>query len=130
MALHRPAHIGRRVTGSDGDGNVGCFAARGLDVMAQSDQGRAQVAVDVVGECLQRRHIKDATALRLRGHGLGGQPVEAPKEGGQGLAAAGRRGHEDVAARRDFLPAAFLHVRGAGERGFEPVPRSRREEVE
>ena len=77
-----------------------------------------------------RRHIQDATALRLHGHRLYAQAVETPQKGGERLAAAGGRRHEDVAAGRHLAPAAFLDGGRLGEGGAEPVPRGGRKEVE
>src|SRR5450756_2711363 len=59
------------------------------------DQRRAQVALDVGGEGLQRRHVEHPTALGwVLGYGLGDQPVEGPQEGGEGLAGTRRSHHE------------------------------------
>src|SRR6266566_2049187 len=114
VALHRAAHLGRGVAGADGRRDVRRHPAATLDLVADAHQRRAQVAVDVVGESLQRRYIKDATALRLGGHGFRRQAVDAPQEGSQGLPAPGGCGHQDVAARGHLAPASFLDLTRLG----------------
>src|SRR5229473_2246511 len=130
MPLHGAAHLGWRVAGADGGGDIRGDAAAGLDLVANPDQRRAQVAVDVVGESLQRRHIKDATALGLGRRGLGGEAIEAPQEGSQRLAAPGGGGHEDVAAGSHLPPATLLDLGRFGEGGAKPIPGRRRKEIE
>src|SRR5207244_9544042 len=51
-------------------------------------------------------------------------------KGGECLAAARRRRHEDVAACRHFLPAPLLDRCWFGERRAKPVANGRREEIE
>ena len=57
---------------------------------ADPAQRRAQVALDVVGERLQRRDVDEPGARRRR-RGSAAEAVEAPQERGQRLARAGRR---------------------------------------
>ena len=130
MALHRAPGVSGCVAGADGRVDVGRRPRPMPRAAADAHQRRPQVAVDVVGEGLHRGHIKDATALPLRRHRLGHEAVEAPEEGGQRLAAAGRGGHERVPPGGHLLPAALLDVGRPGEGGAEPVPSRRREEVE
>src|SRR6266851_9596672 len=91
VTLHRATYLGRRVAGADGRGDLGRDGAGRLDLVADTYEWRAQVAVDVVGERFQRRHIKDATPLRLGRRRLRRKAIEAPQECGQRLAAAGGR---------------------------------------
>ena len=105
--LHRGAVALRRVAGAHRDRDVGPDAA----------QRRAQVTVDVVAERLERRHVDEP---RVVGR-LAAQPVEAPEEGRERLAAAGRRRDEHVLAARDRRPGLRLGRRRALERAFEPV---------
>ncbi len=130
VALHRAAHLVRGVAGADGGRDIRRHPAAALDLVADAHQRRAQVAVDVVGERLQRRHIKDATALRVGRHGFRRQAVDAPQEGSQGLAAPGGCGHQDVAARGHLAPASFLDLRRLHEGAAKPVSRGRRKEIE
>ena len=48
--------------------------------------------------------------------------VDAPEEGGKGLAGAGRGADQGVVAAGDRLPAPRLGRRRAGEGGLEPAP--------
>ena len=130
MAFHGAAHLGRGVAGADGGVDLRRDAPGGLDLVADPDQRRAQVAVDVVGERLQGRYIKDATAFAIGRHGLGGETVEAPQERRQGLAAPGGRGHEDMPARGNLAPTALLDLGRLREGGPKPVPGGRRKEIE
>ncbi len=130
VALHRPPDLGRRVAGADRDRDVWRLESLRLHLVADADERRAEVAVDVVRERLQRRHVKDATSLRVDRHRLRRQAVEAPQKRRQGLAAPGRSRHQDVAAGRHLLPAALLDGGRRGEGGAKPVAHRRREEVE
>ena len=125
VALHRAPSVCRRVPGSNRDCDLGRHQALALHLAPDSDQGRAQVAVDVVGERLQGRHIKDAAALAVGGHRLAGQPVEAPQEGGQRLAAPRRRRHQHMPPGRHLPPASLLDGGRLGEGGAKPVAHGR-----
>jgi hypothetical protein len=59
--------------------------------------------------------LADQTAMRE-------EAVERPQEGGQCLAAAGRRGDQHVLAGGDDRPAALLHRRRRREVAGEPAP--------
>ena len=86
------AVLGRRVAGPTGDRDVRGGLAQALGGEGDPGQRRAQVALDVVGQRLERRDVQDAD----RAGGLAGgrrrrvrrQPVERPEEGSEGLAAA------------------------------------------
>src|SRR6266852_5889936 len=130
VALHRPAHLGRRGAGADGGSYIRRDGAGRLDLVADTDEWRAKVAVDVVGERFQRRHIEGATPLRLGRRRLRRKAIEAPQECGQRLATAGGRGHEHVAARGDLTPAALLDLGRLRESIAKPVPGRRCKEVE
>ncbi len=112
-AAHGGALALRRVAGADRDGDVGADPA----------QRRAQVAVDVIGERLQRRDVDQPRVRR----GLTRQPVEPPQEGGQRLAAARGRGDEHVLAGGDRGPRLLLRGRRGFERTLEPVTDGRSE---
>ena len=113
-AAHRRAVALRRVAGADRDREVGPDPA----------QRRAQVALDVVGERLQRRDVDQARVLSA---GSTGEPVEAPQEGGERLARAGGRGDEHVLAGGDGRPGLRLGRGRRLERALEPVAYGRRE---
>ena len=90
---------------------------------ADARERRAQVALDVVVERLERRDVEHAQALARLRH----EAVEEPQEGGERLARARRRAHEHVLARRDRRPAQRLSGRRRAERALEPAPCVRRE---
>ena len=69
-------------------------------------QRRAQVAVHVVDERLERRDVQHAQAAQRVGRDrLGHQAVEAPQERGERLARPGGRADQRVRARGDGRPA-------------------------
>ena len=117
--------LGRRVAGPAGDRDVGHGLAEALRGQGDAGQRGAQVALDVVGQRLERRDVQDADgAGRLAGGRrarVRGEPVEGPEERGQGLAAPRRGVDERVLAAGDRLPAAGLGVGGRLEAGPEPV---------
>ena len=78
-------------------------------------QRRAQVALDVVGQGLERADVEHADRP-LRRCRLGHEPIEAPQEGGEGLAAAGRGMDQGVRAAADRAPAELLGAGRLGER--------------
>ena len=82
---------------------------------------RAQVALDVDGERLERRDVEHAAALRLVGRRLEHQPVERPQERRQRLAAAGRREDQRRFAARNRRPAALLRRGRLREHRVEPL---------
>src|SRR5581483_961136 len=102
--------------GSDGDAHV----------RAEPGQRPAEVALDVVIERLQRRHVEDAQPLARRS----GEPVERIQEGGERLSGAGRRLDQHVSAGRDRGPAELLRGRRRRERALEPGARRRRKDVQ
>ncbi len=112
-AAHRGALALGRVAGAHGD----------LEVGADPAQRRAEVAVDVVAERLERRDVDEA---RVVGR-FAAQTVEAPEERGERLAAAGRGGDEHVLAAGDRRPRLRLGGRGSFERALEPVADGGRE---
>src|SRR5450756_214823 len=119
---------GRGVAGPHADHDLRHRETEARRRLPDPDQRRAQVALDVGGEGLQRRHVEHPTALGwVLGYGLGDQPVEGPQEGGEGLAGTRRSHHERVLARPDRGPCPGLGRRGLGERPGEPRPGGRRE---
>ncbi len=120
-AGERPALVGRGVAGAHRDGDVGLGQAEAGRRVPDADEGAAQVALDVDGERLHRRDVQDAAAPQpLLGDGLGGEPVEGPEEGRQGLARAGGGDDEGVLAAADRLPRAGLGGGGGTEAPPEP----------
>ena len=82
---------------------------------------RDEVAVDVVGERLQRRDVDDPRTPLAVGRGVRDEPVDAPEERGERLARAGRRADQRVLAGGDRRPRLRLRRGRLGERAGEPV---------
>ena len=107
---HPPALVGRRVAGAHADRELG----------VQSGKRAPQVPLDVVVERLERGDVEQAQAST----GRLVQPIDAGKEGGEGLAGSGRGLDEDVPAARDRRPAELLRARRLGKCTLEPAPSS------
>ncbi len=86
----------------------------------------AQVALDVVVQCLQRRDVEQAQPCA----GRAVQAIDRPEERGQRLPGAGRCLDQDVLAARDRRPALHLRGRRRGEGLLEPGPCRRREHAQ
>jgi hypothetical protein len=94
-------------------GEVAVFLGGGEDLR----QRVLEVALDVVGQRLQRGDVEDVgVVLELAGYGLAGELIEAPEEGRERLARAGGRREQDVLARGDGRPRPALHRRGVAKR--------------
>ena len=79
--------------------------------------GRAQVALDVDGQRLERADVEHpAAAQRVVGDGRGGQPVEGGQERGERLARAGRARRPGCARRRRRPPTRRPGPRSAPRR--------------
>ena len=118
---------GRRVAGAQGDGDVGRRLTQALRGEFDAHQRRLEVALDVVGERLERRDVQHATApLGVGGGWLRRQPIDAPQERRQRLARPRRGLDERVLAAGDGLPTLRLGGRGRAECVVEPLARRRR----
>jgi hypothetical protein len=126
--------VGGGIAGADPDRDVGCGLAEALRGERDAGERRAEVALHVVRERLERRHVQDADAAAVLARGLraglGDEAVEGPEERGERLAAAGGRMDERVPAVRDRVPAAVLRLRRLLERAPEPLAHGRAEAVE
>ena len=101
--------LGGRVAGAHADRDVRGLPAEPLRGEPDARHGCPQVAVDVVDQRLEGRHIQHPEARqRVVGRGLTHEPVEAPQERSECLAAAGGRTDERVPAGRDGGPALCL----------------------
>ncbi len=109
-----------RVAGADGDGRRDVRLSEALGDLRDAGQRRAQVALDVDRERLERRHVEHAASPRFRRSRREHQAIEAPEEGRERLAAAGRREDERRVASCDRRPAERLRRRGRFERVREP----------
>ncbi len=116
LARHLLALLLRRVARAHGNAQL----------RAQPGQRSAEVALDVVVQRFERRHVEQAQAFP----GLRVEPVDAVEERRERLPRAGRRLDEDVPALGDGRPAERLGRRRLGERALEPGPSLVSEEVE
>ncbi len=110
----------RRIAGAHSHGYAGEGAAAALRGAPDAGQRRAQVALDVVDERLERRDVEHAHAGLAARVGAG-ETVDGPQESGQRLAAAGRGHQQCVSAAADDRPAAALDLGGARKARVEPV---------
>ena len=116
-----PTVAGGRVTRARGRPQRRQRRAGPLRLEGDARKRRPQVAVDVVGQRLQRRHVEHAAPLLLRRRfGVREQPVDHPEEGGQRLARTGGRQDQRVLALADGFPTLFLGGRRLGEGALEP----------
>ncbi len=136
VARHRRALALRRVAGANRHAHV---------VRADATQRRAQVALDVIRQRLQRAHVHHAHAARrvaragaarfsLRPacrldvlRSFGAQAVKRPQERRERLARAGRRRQQHVLAGGDRRPGLRLRGRRRVERLLEPLAHAWRE---
>ena len=98
--------------------------------VGDAGQRRAQVALDVDRQRLERRDVEHAAALLGRRRRLEHQPVEAPEKRGQRLAAAGRREDQRGLAARDRRPSELLRLASARETRGEPLAHGGVKQVE
>ena len=130
VAREAGAFGGGGVAGADGDGGLVEGDAGGARGLRDADQRATQVAFDVDGQRFDGRDVEDAAALVARRDGREHEAIDAPQEGGEGFAGAGRRKDEGGFAARDGGPAEQLRSRGGRKDGFEPGAHGRVEEVE
>ena len=120
------ALVGGGVAGARGDRDAGRLVAQAGGLVGDAGEGGAEVALDVVGQRLQRADVEDADGAGLFACGCRAwvldEPVEAPQERGEGLAAAGRGVDQRVPALGDGRPALGLGRRRGLERRLEPGP--------
>ncbi len=130
-AREQPPLVRRGVAGAHPDRDVGRWHAGPLRRLPDPGERRAEVALHVDRQRLERRDVQDPAAVPRIGRWLvGGQPVERPQEGRERLARAGGRDHERVPARLRRRPRPLLGGRGCGEGPAEPVAGGGGEAVE
>ena len=108
VAQHRRALLLRRVAGPHAD----------AELRLEARERPAQVALDVVVQRLERRHVEQPEPLPRRLV----QPVDPVQERRERLARAGRRLDEDV-ARRSRSPASPAPAAASGRRMRSNHPR-------
>ena len=115
-----------RVAGARGDRDPRRLQAQPPGREGDPGQGCPQVPLDVVGEGLERRDVQHPDRTRLAARRsrswVRRDPVQAPQERGQGLAAAGGSVDQRVLAAGDRGPAPGLSVGRGLERRLEPGP--------
>ena len=125
------ALVRRRVAGPRGDGDRPHGRAEAPSREGDPGQRGPQVPLHVVGQGLERADVEDphggARGRRARGRGRSNEPIDAPQEGGQRLAAARGGVEQDVAAAGDRRPALDLGRRRRREGVTEPGRDGRRE---
>ena len=106
-----------------GPGHMGAVAATFGDA-GNPGQRRAQVALDVDGQRLERGDVEDPApgALVPGGAGVGDDAVDRPEEGGEGLARPGGGHHQGVLVAADRVPRPQLGGGGFGKGRLEPGP--------
>ncbi len=127
VASHPLALPLRRVTGAHPDGRLDDVGPEPLGREARPPQRRAQVAVDVGRQRLERRDVHDPGRLVPVGPGIGHAAVDGVQERRQRLARAGRREDQGVVTPGDRRPARGLRPGGCAEGGAEPGRDGRRE---
>ena len=122
MALEACSLGSRRVPRTDPDDRHrdGC-AQRGRR-LTDAHQRRTQVAFDVDGQRLERRHIQHAAALPRGRHRLEHQPVETPQKRRECFARSRGGQNQRGFARTDRGPAARLRGGRSVKDGREPLP--------
>ena len=112
----------RRVAGAHRGADIHVGQAQRRQFGADALQRCVQVDVDVVAQRLQRRDVDHQGLVRqpLR-QALAHQGIKLGQERGQGLARAGGRGHQRVAAAGDGRPRRHLCFRGRRECAREPA---------
>ena len=123
LALESGPFALRRVAGPDGDRRAShtAIAARAPPVWAMPVERRAQVALDVRRQRLERRDVQHAATVRPSGGSAREhQPIEAPKKGGERFSAAGRRQDQRRFAAGDGGQPERLRPGRRVERAVEP----------
>jgi len=126
LAQHRAAFFDAGVAVAERRANLGQLEAAFGGDAAHAVERLVEVEPDIVGQRLERRDVEDRDFVAQGvGFGFGDQAVDRPHEGGQRLAAAGRRAKQDIVPgrtlrRADHGPSELLHVRGRAEAPLEP----------
>ena len=108
-AQHAGAGRGRRVAAPNRHADFGKGLVRGREAPRQFGQRPLQVAVHVVGERLERRHVHHLHRIgERRTLALGDQGVQLPQERGERLAGPRRRQNQRVLPLGDGGPPSIL----------------------
>ncbi len=121
--MHPPSLFGRCVAGpQEGLHRRQVCPAETGGGMPDARQGCSQIAVDIMGQGLERRDVEHAAAIgAVRGR-FGEYPVEGPEECGESLARPGGSMDQGVLPGGDGGPSQGLCRRGPVKRCLEPGP--------
>jgi len=110
------------VTGANGGPYLRQRCPRGFRQSGYFFQRRRQVLLDVVGQCLQGRHVDYLGRVGyLASEALAHQIIDAGQECGKSLARARGRSNQCVTALGDGRPPFDLSVGGFREPALEPL---------
>ena len=119
---HRRALGGVRVAGPEQHANIHVGELSRRELLADPLQRLGQILLDVGRQGLQRRDVDDLGLVpQCSLEALSQQPVDRGEKRGEGLAGAGGRGDQNVAARIDRGPGTPLRLGRLGERALEPA---------
>ena len=130
IALEPGALDRGRVPRPDGDRRRVVDIAAGAGTVGDAGERGAQVPLDIDGQRLERRHVQHAAPPIPVGRLIEHEPVDAPQERGQRLAAAGRRQDQRGLSPRNCRPSLRLRWRGPGEGVPEPFRHRRMKQAE
>ena len=121
----RPAHTlalaGRRVAGAHPGADLHLRQPAPLQGLADAGERGFEVALNVVGQCLQRRDVDDLRLVRETAvHPLSDQGIYCREKGGKRLAGPGRCGNQGMLARLDRRPCFGLRGGRRGKAALEP----------
>src|SRR5690606_16189734 len=122
--LHLATSVRGGVAGAQEGGEFGQWSdTDALGSLADTDQRRSQIAVDVVGQGFQGRDVEDPATVLASRHRLVEEAVDRPEESCERLARTSRSVDQRVLTGGDRLPAAGLGGCRGRKARLEPGPR-------
>src|SRR6185312_9572407 len=121
LANHALALACRRIAGAHCDADLRKGETGLLESPAQLGERPLEIALDVVVERLERRHVQQMHTVReRRREPLDDERVELPQKGGERLSGSSRCENQGVVAARDYRPSLNLWRRWCTECLGEP----------
>ncbi len=122
----KPAHAlalaRRRVAGAHPGADLHIRQLSPLQGFADAGERGFEVALNVVGQRLQRRDVNDLRLVREAAiHSLANQAVDRREKGRERLAGAGRRSDQGMSARLDRRPGLGLRGGRPSKAAVEPL---------